>query len=166
MIGLPQDDEGRLKKLVRAEDFAQARFEVRFMDEDPEALAAEADGAARFLVEPATFERWLEVACTKVGVVVQKWWTGLAAEEAGVDVLKTHPEESPFDLFARMQASVRQQAEELVPDREVIVGEKETVVGRMGSCGERGWPVPVARGLVAATGYATGASGPGTGWGV
>ena len=67
MKGLPQDDEGRLKNLVRAEDFAQAGFEVRFMDEDPEVLAAEADGGARFLVEPATFERWLEVAHTKSG---------------------------------------------------------------------------------------------------
>ena len=64
-------------------------------------------------MEPATFDRWLEVGATKVGVIVQRWWTGLAAEEAGVDVLKTHPDETAYDLFKRIRNGVEQRAEEL-----------------------------------------------------
>ena len=53
------------------------------------------------------------MSTTKVGVIVQRWWTGLAAEESGVDVLKTHPDETAYDLFKRIRNGVEQRVEEL-----------------------------------------------------
>ena len=117
MPNLPQDDDGKLCDLRSAEQFAKAGFEVRFVDEEPQELAADGKTSKQFLVEPATFDRWLEVADTKVGVLVQRWWTGLAAEESGVDVLKTHPDETAYDLFHRMRVAVEQRVEEIELER-------------------------------------------------
>ena len=111
--GKLQDANGNLHDLRSADQFAAAGFEVRFMDEDPEQVAEDGKETKQFIVEPATFDRWLEVSATKVGVIVQRWWTGLAAEESGVDVLKTHPDETAYDLFKRIRNGVEQRVDEL-----------------------------------------------------
>ena len=62
----------------------------------------------------------------------------MAAEEAGADVLKVYPEESPFDLFARVQAGVRQRAEELQPDKERVSGEEKQLLEEWEAAAQEG----------------------------
>ena len=66
----PFDGKTTVPDLRRADQFADAGFEVRFMDEDPADATTEGEESTRFVVDAASFQRWLEVPDTKVGLQV------------------------------------------------------------------------------------------------
>ena len=86
----PKDADGKPEDLKRVEQFAAAGFDVRFVGPGEPGEEGEGEGdLASDVVDDGTFARWLELGSMKLGCLVGRWWVGIAAEEEGVDVLKS-----------------------------------------------------------------------------
>ena len=95
-------DGSSLPSAATGEALALSGVDVRFFGADSQ--DGQDSGGVDAGVDEATFRRWLEASCFRLGSAIARWWVRLPVEdpEENDAIRKDEPEETAVDLFRKV----------------------------------------------------------------